>query len=60
MDQKVPKEERDSILLAAVGSEILWAAASEKGGLKRHRYSEKYKLDETTKVALLLEIICEI
>ncbi len=60
VDQKVPKEERDSILLAAVGSEILWAAASEKGGLKRHRYSEKYKLDETTKVALLLEIICEI
>ena len=27
--------------------------------LKKDRYNEKYKLDETTKKALLLEILCD-
>ncbi|MCI9595949.1 MAG: tRNA lysidine(34) synthetase TilS [Firmicutes bacterium] len=60
VDQKIPKQERDGILLAAIGSEVLWVAATEGGPLKRHRYSEKYKVDQGTKKALTLEILCEI
>lgn len=60
VDQKVPKEERDSVPLAAIGSEALWIVAAEGGPLKRHRYSEKYKVDQETKRVLTLEIICEI
>lgn len=60
IDQKVPREERDRVPLAAAGSEILWIIADGQTNLKAHRYSEKYKLDQATKVVLLLEIICEI
>lgn len=60
VDQKVPREERDEILLAAIGSEVLWVIAPENGPLKRHRYSEKYKVDQGTKRVLTLEVICEI
>lgn len=60
VDQKIPKQERDGVLLAAIGSEVLWVVATEGGPLKRHRYSEKYKVDQETKKALTLEIICEI
>ena len=60
VDKKVPKEERDRVPLAAIGSEILWMVADGRTNLKAHRYSEKYKVDQATKVVLLLEIICEI
>lgn len=60
VDQKIPKQERDGILLAAIGSEVLWVAAIEGSPLKQHRYSEKYKVDQETKKVLTLEIICEI
>lgn len=59
VDVKVPKEERDQVIFAATGSEILWIPADSKRGLGKDRYAEKYKLDETTKKALVLEIICE-
>lgn len=60
VDQKVPKEKRDAVFLAAAESEILWIIADKNAGLLKHRYSEKYKLDETTKKALMLEFVCEI
>lgn len=60
IDQKIPKEERDVIPLAAIGREILWICAADGRYLKKDRYSEKYKLDQTTKKALVLEIICDI
>lgn len=60
VDQKVPKEDRDEVPLAAIGREILWVCAADGRYLKKDRYSEKYKLDQTTKKALVLEIICDI
>ena len=60
VDEKVPREQRQQILVVAVGSEILWVVATDKQCLKRHRYSEKYRLDPETKNVLTLEIICEI
>ncbi len=59
VDQKVPKQERDGIFLVAIGSEVLWVVAGRENSLKRHRYSEKYKVDEGTKRILALEMICE-
>ncbi|MCQ4636168.1 tRNA lysidine(34) synthetase TilS [Anaerovorax odorimutans] len=59
VDRKVPKEDRESVPLAAIGSEILWIIADGKTDFKSHRYSEKYKLDSSTKMVLVLEIICE-
>lgn len=59
VDQKVPRELRDQVPLAAVGSEILWVISCSGRFLKKDRYNEKYKLDETTKKALLLEILCD-
>lgn len=49
INEKVPKEERDSVLLLADGSEIVWIVG--------YRLSERYKVtDETTKV-LKVEMI---
>lgn len=59
VDQKIPKDQRNSILMAAAGTEILWIIAPETGALKRHRYSQGYLLDHTTKKVLSLEITCE-
>ncbi|MCB6993404.1 tRNA lysidine(34) synthetase TilS [bacterium 210820-DFI.6.37] len=60
VDQKVPRENRDQLLLVAAGSEILWIIADPRAGLPKNRYNEKYKLDKTTKKALMLEFVCEI
>lgn len=59
VDQKIPKQERDKIPLVAIGSEVLWIIAGQESALKRHRYSEKYKVDEKTKKVLTIEMICE-
>ena len=59
VDQKVPKEMRERVPLVAVGGEILWVISWGGKFLKKDRYSEKYKLDQTTKQALLLEILCD-
>lgn len=59
VDQKIPREQRDCIPMAAVGSEILWITAQKDNFLKRHKYSEQYLLDQTTKKVLVLELICE-
>lgn len=44
IDMKIPREQRDSVKLAAIGSEVLWAAGV--------RYSSEYRVtDETNRVA---------
>lgn len=60
VDQKIPKENRDLVLFTAVGSEVLWIPENPELGLTKTRFNEKYKLERTTKKALMLEIICEI
>lgn len=59
VDCKIPKEQRAHIPLVAAGSEILWIISLEGGTLERHRFSQQYTLDQTTKKTLSLEIICE-
>ena len=60
IDMKVPKECRDSIKVAAIGSEILWLPVQPGKGVKKGRYSHRYKLDTDTKKCLILEIDCDI
>lgn len=60
VDQKIQRELRDSVYMAAAGSEILWIIAGQGGPLQKHRYSGAYSLDPTTKKVLSLELICEI
>lgn len=49
IDEKVPKEQRESALLLADGSHIIWIV----GG----RISEEYKVRETTQVVLELQFL---
>ena len=60
VDMKVPKEYRDSVKIAAIGSEILWLPVQPDKGVKKARYSHRYKLDTDTKKCLILEFDCEI
>lgn len=59
IDEKVPKENRDSVKFAAFGSEILWIMTQSEQGIMKNRYNPKYKLDMDTKKALILELVCE-
>jgi tRNA(Ile)-lysidine synthase len=60
VDEKVPKELRDKVMFAAIGSEILWIPAQPELGIIKSRYNSRYKLDMDTKKTLKLELICEI
>lgn len=60
IDEKVPKELRENVQFAALGSEVLWIMEQPEQGIKKARYNPKYKLENTTKRCLILEIICEI
>lgn len=60
IDMKVPKENRDAVLVAAIGREVLWLPHQPELGVKKTRYSNLYKLDIDTKNTLLLELVCEI
>lgn len=60
VDQKIPKELRDKVKFASMGSEVLWIMEQPELGIRRARFSPKYKLDETTKKRLILELIYEI
>ncbi|NLP33827.1 MAG: tRNA lysidine(34) synthetase TilS [Clostridiales bacterium] len=51
IDQKIPRDERDNILLVTDGSHIMWIL--DNGS----RMSEKYKVDENTKQILLIKLI---
>ena len=48
IDEKIPKEERDSILLIADGKEIIWIPGK--------RLSGKYKITENTKEAFRMKL----
>ncbi|MDF2607160.1 MAG: hypothetical protein K0R15_828 [Clostridiales bacterium] len=48
IDNKIPSEKRDKILLLAEGNEIIWIAG--------YRISEKYKVTSATKRILVVEI----
>ena len=48
IDEKIPKEERDKILLAADGSHILWIIG--------YRISEYYKITDDTPTVLQIQI----
>lgn len=50
IDHKIPRQLRDSRLLIADGSHIMWIAGKED------RISEKYKVDETTSRILLMKM----
>lgn len=48
IDRKIPKEERDEILLLADGNHIMWVVGD--------RISEAYKIDENTKYVLTVKL----
>ena len=54
VDRKIPKARRDGLMIAAIGSEVLWVLDPVPGG--RSDVSEKYGATEETKEALTLEI----
>jgi len=49
IDEKIPREERDKILLIADGKEIVWILG--------RRLSEKYKITKETKEAIIINVI---
>lgn len=53
IDRKIPKENRDNMLLIADGNHIMWVL----GDMIGERMSEKYKVEETTKRVLLMKLI---
>ena len=69
VDMKVPKAERDRLLVAAVGSEVLWILPGEKGKTgklgEKGRFSasyrtEKTEADEGAEDIIVLEYLCPI
>ena len=65
VDQKVPKHSRDSILLLAKGSDVLWVIPSEEFPSEnmRHkgRFSADYKVtDNEDDLVIVLEKLCSI
>ncbi len=52
IDEKVPREERDRMLLLADGNHILWIIG--------HRISDSYKVSEATRRVLAVSVRCEI
>ena len=48
-DRKIPKEERDNMILVALGSEIVWIP-------KLKRIGERFKVTEDTKKILRMEL----
>lgn len=59
VDEKIPKSKRDLVQFVCIGNEILWIPPQEmlfQGKDNNGKYSEKYKISNTTKTVLLLEI----
>ncbi|MCH3953866.1 MAG: tRNA lysidine(34) synthetase TilS [Eubacterium sp.] len=59
IDDKVPKNRRDQLYFAALGSEVLFLPAWKKGS-GRARYSHSYLVEENTKKVVLVEKNCRI
>ena len=55
VDRKVPRDDRDRILLAAVGSEVLWVLPVQGWS----RYSGKYSVEASTKKVIYIEKNCD-
>lgn len=55
VDWKLPKAERDRVLLAAIGSEVLWVLPYRG----RSRYSAKYAVAAGTKKVIYIEKNCD-
>lgn len=58
VDSKLPKRRRDLLQFVSIGSEILWIPPQEPiftGLDNKGKYSEKYKINKSTKTVLLLE-----
>ncbi len=53
-DDKVPRDLRDSVIVAASGSEVLWIPADPARGVK-DRKSGKYAVSGTTRNVLIIE-----
>lgn len=60
VDSKVRKSARDSILMAAIGSEVLWVLPSEYFAGDRERikgrFSQKYQISDSTERVLFIEL----
>lgn len=64
VDNKIPRDLRDGVLTAALGSEILWIPGADSGiempqgneMLKKGRYSSNYSVSDITKTVIILEI----
>ncbi|MBE6042260.1 MAG: tRNA lysidine(34) synthetase TilS [Clostridiales bacterium] len=60
VDSKVMKNARDSILLVAIGSEVLWVLPSKyfsgRKEKEKGRFSQKYHISESTERVLFIEI----
>ena len=51
IDEKIPREEREHMLLLADGNHILWIIG--------HRISDNYKVSEATRRVLVASVRCE-
>lgn len=60
VDAKIAKSERDSILLAAIGSEVLWILPSSQLPTAKQRengrFSQNYQIKDTTERVMFLEL----
>jgi tRNA(Ile)-lysidine synthase len=60
VDSKVRKSARESILMAAIGSEVMWVLPSSEFSGERERlkgrFSQKYQISDTTERVLLIEL----
>lgn len=64
VDSKVKKTARDSILMVAIDSEVLWVLPSKyfsgRQEQEKGRFSPKYHISETTERVLFIEIVDDI
>jgi hypothetical protein len=64
VDSKVMKRARDSILMVAIGSEVLWVLPSKYFAGRREqekgRFSPKYHITDDTERVLFIEIASNI
>ena len=60
VDDKVIKNARDSLLMVAIGDEVLWILPSEyfnkEQEAKKGKFSPKYHIDDTTERVLFIEL----
>lgn len=64
VDAKIAQSERDSILLVAIGSEVLWIVPNDKlptaSQQRNGRFSQNYQLTNTSERVLFIELLSAI